>query len=196
MTEERDKEAINKLLDIISKQSSLLGLGGDKSDDAVELKKEWFKQVYSGIEKTNQSLEKAQAAISELQSDLHAHEQTSYERLVSAKESFNKELREVRQQYAQDLEKLHNRIEASIQKMNDRLEKLPADIAGVREELRKELNSISNVVSATIDSLKEKELKPINDRVTSIYIKVAVISTVAGIIASAALTIILTFMKS
>jgi hypothetical protein len=52
------------------------------------------------------------------------------------------------------------------------------------------------VVSTTIDTLKEKELKPINDRVTSIYIKVAVISTVAGIIASAVLTIILTFMKS
>jgi hypothetical protein len=196
MTEDRDnKEAIDKLLDIISKQNSLLGLSGNKTDEAVELKREWFKQVYNGIERTNESLEKAHSEILKLKTEFNSQIQTSYERLVTFKDTFNTEIRDIRIKYTQDLEKLHERIEKSILKLNDRLEKLPIDIATVKEDLRKELNSISGVVYTTIETLKEKELKPLSERVTNLYIKVAVISAISGVVGSVILAIISAFIK-
>jgi hypothetical protein len=209
MTEERDKEAIGKLLDIISQQSSMLKLSGDDKtmEDAVEIKREWFKQVYSGIEKTNQSIEKAQEAISDLQADLHQHEQESFKKLMEVKDVLNSEIKDVRQTYIKDLDKLSDKFDRSLQRLTEKLENLPVELSKIREDLKKDLTALRVEVNDSIEKiktnaktfetdLKKDELKPLNDKVTNIYIKVAVLSSVAGILGSIAVSVILAYMKN
>jgi hypothetical protein len=211
MSEKQNDEALKKLdriLDVVSSPGSSLGLSLDKhSEEAIELKREWFKSVFSGIQKTNNSIEKAQQAIGELQDDLHAHEQDSYRKLMEVKDVINTEIKDIRLKYALDLEKLHDRLERNINKINEKLEALPENLAKIKEDLRADVANLKtdilgNIERAKIEirtveaNIKEKELKPLTEKVTNLTIKVAVISCIAGLVGSAAFSMILAYIKN
>jgi hypothetical protein len=211
MSEKQNDEALKKLgrlLDAVSSPGSSLGLSLDKhSEEAIELKREWFKSVFSGIEKTNSSIEKAQQAIGELQDDLHAHEQDSYRKLMEVKDVINTEIKDMRLKYAVDLEKLHDRLERNINKINEKLEALPESLAKIKEDLRADVSNLKTDILGNIErvkteirtveaNIKEKELKPLTEKVTNLTIKVAVISCIAGLVGSAVFSMILAYIKS
>jgi hypothetical protein len=211
MSEKQNDDALKKLgrlLDAVSSPGSSLGLNLDKhSEEATELKREWFKSVFSGIEKTNISIEKAQQAIGDLQADLHEHEQDSYRKLMEVKDVINTEMKDMRLKYAMDLEKLHDRLERNINKINEKLESLPENLAKIREDLKSDIASLKTEVMSNIDkvkgevravesNIKEKELKPLTDKVTNLTIRVAVISCIAGLVGSALFSIVLAYIKS
>jgi hypothetical protein len=200
MAEQEKDEAINKLIGVITQQSSLLGLGSGKhGEEAIELKKEWFKHVLSSLEKTNQALDKAHIAIGDLQKEFHNHQLDTKTDFAKLKDFVNEEIKEIRAYHDDGIEKYAEKIENKLTKINEKLEIIPANIAKIKEELKDGL--AGSKTDATIESSRCKdvlikdEIKPLGDRVTNIYIKVMVLSTVAGIIASALLSIVLSAMK-
>lgn len=188
MAEEKD-ETINKLITALAQQSSLLGLGSEKhGEEAIELKKEWFKTVASSLEKTNQAIDKAHVAIGDLQKAFHTHQLDFKTELAKLKDFINAELKDLKTFHDEDVEKLAEKLETKINKINDKLEQIPIAASNLKDELKKNAET-------SRDKMMADEIKPINDRVTNIYIKVMVLSTVAGIVASALLSIILAYTK-
>jgi SMC interacting uncharacterized protein involved in chromosome segregation len=211
MSEKQNDEALKKLgrlLDAVSSPGSSIGLSLDKhSEEAVELKREWFKSVFSGIEKTNNSIEKAQQAIGDLQSNLHTHEQDSYRKLMEVKDAFNLEIKDLRIKYATDLEKIHERLERNITRVTEKFDVLPGNLSKVKEDLRIDVSNLKTELLDNIDrvknniltiekDIKEKEIKPLTDKVTNLTIRVAVISCIAGLVGSAVFSIVLAYIKS
>jgi len=211
MSEKQNDEALKKLgrlLDAVSSPGSSLGLSLDKhSEEAIELKREWFKSVFSGIEKTNTAIEKAQQAIGNLQDDLHTHEQDSYRKLMEVKDAFNLEIKDLRIKYATDLEKIHERLERNITRVTEKFDVLPGNLSKVKEDLRLDIANLKTELLSNVDrvknnvlliekDIKEKEIKPLADKVTNLTIRVAVISCVAGLVGSAIFSIVLAYIKS
>jgi hypothetical protein len=211
MSEKQNDEALKKLgrlLDAVSSPGSSLGLSLDKhSEEAIELKREWFKSVFSGIEKTNSAIEKAQQTIGDLQNDLHTHEQDSYRKLMEVKDAFNLEIKDLRIKYATDLEKIHERLERNITRVTEKFDVLPGNLSKVKEDLRLDMSNLKTELLSNIDrvknnilgiekDIKEKEIKPLADKVTNLTIRVAVISCVAGLVGSAIFSIVLAYIKS
>jgi hypothetical protein len=199
---------LGRLLDAVSSPGSSLGLSLDKhSEEAIELKREWFKSVFSGIEKTNSAIEKAQQTIGDLQNDLHTHEQDSYRKLMEVKDAFNLEIKDLRIKYATDLEKIHERLERNITRVTEKFDVLPGNLSKVKEDLRLDMSNLKTELLSNIDrvknnilgiekDIKEKEIKPLADKVTNLTIRVAVISCVAGLVGSAIFSIVLAYIKS
>lgn len=200
MAEQEKDEAINKLIGVITQQSSLLGLGSDKhGEEAIELKKEWFKHVLSSLEKTNIVLDKAHLAIGDLQKDFHQHQLELKTDFAKLKDFVNDEIKEIRAYHDEDFEKFSEKLEGKLNKINEKLEKIPDTVSKLKEDLKEELAvnklNTANESSKFKDVLIKDEIKPLGDRVTNIYIKVMVLSTVAGIVASALLSILLSAIK-
>jgi len=201
MAEQEKDEAINKLIGVITQQSSLLGLGSDKhGEEAIELKKEWFKHVLSSLEKTNAVLDKAHLAIGDLQKDFHQHQLELKTDFAKLKDFVNDEIKEIRAYHDDDFEKFSEKLEGKLNKITEKLERIPDSVSKLKEELKEDLASnkinVATESSKFKDGLIKDEIKPLGDRVTNIYIKVMVLSTVAGIVASALLSIILSAMKA
>jgi len=188
MAEEKD-ETINKLITALAQQSSLLGLGSEKhGEEAIELKRQWFIQVASSLEKTNRALESINLAVIDLQKSFHLHQLDVKTELAKLKDFVNVEIKEINSCNDNDYEKLVEKLEGKLNKINEKLEAITTSISKIKEDNIKDFAIFK-------DRLVLDEIKPLGDKVINIYIRVMVLSTVAGIIASAVLTVILAFIK-
>jgi phage-related minor tail protein len=199
MAEEKD-ETINKLITALAQQSSLLGLGSEKhGEEAIELKKEWFRTVASSLEKTNISVDKAHMAIGDLQKVLHLHQLDVKTDMSKLKDFVNSELKDIKEYHDTDLEKFSEKLEYKLNKITEKLEQIPIVVANLKDDLKDGLANLKADTARDSSSFKDKlmsdEIKPLDNRVTNIYIKVMVLSTVASIVASAILSIILAYVK-
>jgi hypothetical protein len=200
MAEQEKDEQINKLINALAQQSSLLGLGSEKhGEEALELKKEWFRVVASSIGKTNDAIDKAHLAIGDLQKAFHAHQLDVKTEMSKLKDFINLELKDIKIYHDEDLEKVTEKLEAKLTRITERLEQIPDNVSKLKDDLKDGLaNTKSDVVREAIsfrDKLMLDEIKPLSDRVTNIYIKVMVLSMVAGIVASTILSVLLAYLK-
>jgi hypothetical protein len=199
MAEEKD-ETINKLITALAQQSSLLGLGSEKhGEEAIELKKEWFRTVASSLEKTNIAVDKAHVAIGDLQKTLHLHQLDVKTEMSKLKDFVNAELKDIKEYHDEDVEKFSEKLETKLNRITEKLEQIPANVLKLREDLKDGLTALKADAVKDSSSFKDKmlseEIKPLDARVTNIYVKVMVLSTVAGIVASAILSVVLAYVK-
>jgi len=145
--------------------------------EAERLKKAWFDHVLSSIEKLN-------ANINKLSSDVHEVKEIAFKDVVGAKSSLRKEISLNKSDINVSVEKLEKRIEKSMDKLAKNIEDLA--VQTIKDELKSD-----------VDKLKEKhdaDLKEMQNNVTTLKVKVGVIAFISGIIGAGLLTGVVDFV--
>jgi len=145
--------------------------------EAERLKKAWFDHVLSSIEKINSN-------VNRLSSDLHEAKDVLFKDIVDTKDTLIKEIAINKGDINVSVEKLEKRIE----KVTDKITKSVEDLAvqAVKDELKSDL-----------DKLKEKhdkDLKEVQNTVTTLKVKVGVIAFISGIIGAGLMTGVVDFV--
>ena len=145
--------------------------------EAERLKKAWFDHVLSSIEKLN-------ANVNKLSSDVHEVKETLFKDIVNTKDSIRRDMGVNKADTTVNLDKLEKRIEKSMDKLAKDIESLA--VQAIKDELKSD-----------VDKLKDKhdtDLKDVQNSVTALKVKVGVIAFISGIIGAGLLTGIIDFV--
>jgi len=182
-------ERLEKLLSILSQQSGVLGLDiGKHSEEAVELKKQFFINVTTTIESINKLIDSHSLAIADLQKHLYSIQLNFKTELSALKDFMIKEIKELREYHDEDFDKYTEKIEVKLNKIVDKLDSIPETISDFKNTQTQDSLQFKN-------ALIKDEIRPLGDKVTNIYIKVMVLSSVAGIIGSVLFSLFLTLVR-
>lgn len=123
--------------------------------EAERLKKAWFDHVLKSLEQLGKNVDK-------LSSDLNIAKEDLYKQITEVKDLLHEEIKGRRLETDADLEKMEARIEKKLDELNGSIKALT--VSGIKEELTKEMNKLEN-------------------KVTAIQAKMAVLASIAGITA-------------
>lgn len=184
-----NEEKLEQLLDILAQQSNVLDFSlGKHNKEAVEIKKQFFLNVTNTLESINKVIESHTATIGELQKSIYEIRLNSKMELSALKDFIINELKELRKYHDEDYEKYTEKMDTKLSKLVDKVDSIPGTILDLRNTHTQDSIQFKN------DLIKE-EIRPLGDKVTNIYIKVMILSSVAGILGSIAFSLLLAFIK-